>query len=252
MIFKTKKEIENTEFLLIIGVLLLNLFGQIISQYVDLEVTWFLFDLNLYLIAAIASGLFFDRVPYSSLKNKLASFLLMTITVYQMLCYVVLYIMETQIFTNFAVSIMEMFNLPAVQLIEKGGIFTFFDWLTTCLLVVFVLFSINKIINNSHRLHSVAYKEKGSFLLYRKPRFWVEIIPALLKAPFGGVSLVVDGKHFAFHGGLEISEKNFIYDPKREFYYRKTKKLVSLTQARSLCGIKWSIRRNCFRVFENL
>ena len=90
------------------------------------------------------------------------------------------------------------------------------------------------------------YIDGNSFLVYKRPKNWYGMLALLFKAPFGHCFLVTKNRCFKFKKGILI-ERHYVPSPD---VLHLSIPLVSLKDARKLLKTKWSLKKNCFSVFN--
>jgi len=90
------------------------------------------------------------------------------------------------------------------------------------------------------------YDPKSSYIVYIYPKTFYGLIASIITSPYGHCFLVVKGKKFYFRRGV-IIRTNFC--PKDNLIFVKVRD-VSLYEARKLVGVKWSLFKKCYVIFN--
>tara|TARA_R110000824_G_scaffold122685_3_gene280032 strand:- start:2440 stop:3096 length:657 start_codon:yes stop_codon:yes gene_type:complete len=114
------------------------------------------------------------------------------------------------------------------------------------ILFILVLPACANILSRAFILNDNPYSNKKSFLIYKKPSNWCGMLALIMKAPFGHCSLVTKGKCFKFKSGVLVEKE---YTPSQHSLHLAIP-LVNLCEARKLLKTKWSLKTNCFAVFN--
>lgn len=121
----------------------------------------------------------------------------------------------------------------------------YFIW-TTGIFVCFVVPFLYRYIIESFHPISDAYTAEDCFLVYKRPHCMLGSICALITAPYGHCSLLIQNREFTYKKGIVI-EREFSMTNNLTF---KKIQMINISEARDLLGVKWSLRNNCFSTFN--
>jgi len=118
--------------------------------------------------------------------------------------------------------------------------------LTILFFMLFVIPLVYRYVIESILPESHNYSIYECFLAYKRPKSITGSICALITVPYGHCSLIVKGKEFTFKNGkiIEREIKNI-----NKLTFTKIP-IVNIHEARKLIGVKWSLKNNCFAVFN--
>lgn len=182
--------------------------------------TWFFWDLTNVFTFLVLSWLLFNCTDYRRPTLKLASFVLLVASIW---------------------SFLSFFVLSLITENYHAAWFLFFPALAWGM-GHFLLAEIK------HKLKSVKYNEKDSFLVYKQPKGLQGLIAVCLGFKGGGCDLVIRGRDFGFERGLFL-EKPHTYKP--ENIYERVGP-TDIEYARKFLGKKWKIYRHCFSVSRKI
>lgn len=105
---------------------------------------------------------------------------------------------------------------------------------------------------NMYFASKVPYSDKGTFLVYRKPKTFLGALLILFGARGLGVYVVNDGDEFSYkknNGELVVEKSRHCYS-RGNCYYPLD--YVDVNKIKATVGEKWSLINNCHVVFRNL
>lgn len=150
---------------------------------------------------------------------------------------------------NFVFLILAVFTLVDFIFEWTTSLYQIYDYVRIALSVILfvVIIPITASIIATCFLPKGEYYLSGkSYLVYKKPLNWCGLLALVFKAPYGHCFLVTKNRSFKFKNGRVIQE-NYSFQPDN-LHIRIAS--VKLSEARELLGLKWSLRNNCFSVFQ--
>lgn len=205
----------------VVFLLVLNFIQVLFSNMVADEGQWLVWDSMLLLNATVISYLYYTKVSFTSLKEKLLSLLLYVTLSWATLDFIILTLIE---------------DWKYFDVIRNVSAITY--------LCLFVPVSL-KILWQNYIIKSDTYQKTGTFLAFNLPRNLLSLLQSIIMAPYGYCSLIVDDQRFLFKRGKVIQRQ---HKHSSHFYYKKIED-VPLHEAKELRGINWSLKNNCFSLF---
>lgn len=150
---------------------------------------------------------------------------------------------------NFVFLILSCFTLFDFVVEWTAAVFNFYGEIRLTLGVILfmaVLPACSNIISKAFFIKDSPYVEGKSFLVYKKPKNWCGMLALLFKAPFGHCFLVTKKKSFVFKKGILVEQKYILQQDNLHLSIP----LVNLGDVRKLLKTKWSLKTNCFSVFN--
>ena len=203
---------------------LLNLLQSITSTLDGFgEYEWFLWDATHVLSIIVLAWLYFSRVSYDSLSEKLISFIFLLVAVWGGISFLAASFTDRHAIVS---GISFIGFLPFLTWILLGG---------CC-----------------YKIASDKYNSNDTFFVYKRPTSTLGLFALAFGLKGQGVSLVTEGREFLFigeeDGKLRVHEIKHVRQSNR--LYRKSGVKISAEQARKICGTEWKFWRTCFHVFR--
>ena len=117
--------------------------------------------------------------------------------------------------------------------------------ITITIFICFIIPYLHRYIIESLHPISDIYCENECFLAYKRPSTITGSLCALATAPYGHCSLIVRGREFTFKHGVVIERKLEVIN---KLTFKKIQPL-DIVEVRTLVGIRWSLKNNCFTTF---
>lgn len=119
-------------------------------------------------------------------------------------------------------------------------------YITTLIFICLIIPYLYRYVVESLHPISDMYYEDDCFLVYKRPSSITGSLCALITAPYGHCSLVVEGQEFTFKHGVVIERK---LEVTNKLTFKKIQP-IDIREARTLVGTKWSLKNNCFATFS--